>query len=238
MSPVTDAARRLVARIRRAVAERRARRLVLEGWDGLTLLVLPDVQNPLVFRTGTLLAAAVARRLRTRGAGPHGTMRVLDAGCGTGIVSLAAAREGAVAVAIDLSPQAVRNACINALLNRLEERIDVRGGDLFAPAGSVVFDLVAFNPPLLRGKPKDLYDLAFRSEDVLERFCAALPAALAPGGEALVVLSGGADEAERRRLLAGSAFELTDLSRHELGEETATIVLARRAPPPSGKPAG
>ena len=227
--PLANFGRRLFAPLRRAVYGRRVRRLVVEEWDGLTLLVLPDVLNPVVFRTGTFLAAAVARRLRTRGAGPHGTMRVLDLGSGTGIVSLAAARERAVVVAVDLSPEAVRNACVNALLNRLEERIDVRGGDLFAPAGKVVFDLVAFNPPFFSGKPKDLYDMAWRSEDVFSRFCASLPAALAPGGEALVLLSDHGDEAGMRRLLAATSLELTDLSRHELGDETITVVLARRA---------
>lgn len=230
MTLLGNAARRLFAPLRRAVLGRRVRRLVLEEWDGLRLLVLPDVLNPVVFRTGALLAADVARRLRTRGSGPHGTLRVLDLGCGSGIVSLAAAREGAVSVAIDLSPEAVRNTCVNALLNRLEERVDVRGGDLFAPAKGVAFDLVAFNPPFFDGRPRDLYDIAWRSEELLARFCAGLPAALAPGGEALVVLSDHAEEgsAQVRRLLEEASLELTDFSRHALGNETITVLLARR----------
>ncbi len=57
-------------------------------------------------------------------------------------------------VAVDINPAAVRCAQINALLNQLEQRIEVRRGDLFAPVAGERFDLVLFNPPFLRGAPR------------------------------------------------------------------------------------
>ena len=92
-------------------------------------------------------------------------------------------------MAVDINPAAVRCAGINALLNHLEHKIDVRHGDLFAACGQERFDLVLFNPPFLRGAPRDDRDSAWRSNDVAERFAAGLDAHLKPGGFALVLLS-------------------------------------------------
>lgn len=58
-------------------------------------------------------------------------MRVADIGCGSGILSLAAAKLGASkVVAIDLDEDAVRSARENAVRNRVEAVCDVRRGDL------------------------------------------------------------------------------------------------------------
>jgi release factor glutamine methyltransferase len=78
---------------------------------------------------------------------------------------------------------------INTLLNNLDHKIDVRHGDLFEAVGGERFDLVLFNPPFLRGAPRDQRDRAWRSSDVAERFAGGLAAHLKPGGSALVLLS-------------------------------------------------
>ena len=58
---------------------------------------------------------------------------ILDLGTGSGIGALFAARAGCLVTAVDINPEAVRCARINALMNRLEERVQVLEGDLFAP---------------------------------------------------------------------------------------------------------
>jgi len=83
----------------------------------------------------------------------------------------------------------VRCARANVLLSGLDDRIEIRQGDLFAPVAGERFDLLLFNPPFFRGEPRGNFDLAWRATDVLERFAAGLPAALAPGGRALLLLS-------------------------------------------------
>jgi release factor glutamine methyltransferase len=90
---------------------------------------------------------------------------------------------------VDINAAAVRCADINARLNHVDHRIEVRHGDLFIPVTGERFDLILFNPPFLRGPPRDDRDRAWRSPDVAERFAAGLHDHLKPGGSALLVLS-------------------------------------------------
>jgi len=96
-------------------------------------------------------------------------------------------------VAVDINPAAVRCAGINALVNNLEHKIEVRHGDLFEPVTGERFDLVLFNPPFVKGAPRDDRDRAWRSNDIPERFAAGLRAHLKPEGAALVLLSSFGD---------------------------------------------
>ena len=79
-------------------------------------------------------------------------MAVLDMGTGSGIAAIAAARRGARVVAVDISTEAVRCARINVLLNRVDDRVEIRCGDLFEPVQGERFDLVLFNPPFYAGQ--------------------------------------------------------------------------------------
>jgi HemK-related putative methylase len=155
----------------------------LERVHGVPILVTPSVFNPKVPRTGAFLAA----QLDDRQVRPDA--EVLDMGTGSGVCAIFAARHARRVVAVDINPAAVRCAGINARLNDLEHRIEVRHGDLFAPVAGERFDLIAFNPPFLRGAPLSDRDRAWRSVDVAERFAAGLSYHLKPGGAALVVLS-------------------------------------------------
>jgi release factor glutamine methyltransferase len=115
-------------------------------------------------------------------------------GTGSGVCAIFAARHARRVLAVDVNAEAVRCARINAALNHLEHRIEVRHGDLFAPVADEKFDLILFNPPFLRGAPRDDRDRAWRSDDIAERFAADVRAHLKPSGSALVALStfGGA----------------------------------------------
>jgi release factor glutamine methyltransferase len=164
------------------IDRRRYRRTVLETFDGLSLVVLPDVFNPRLLRSGELLARQAGRCDLV----PPGS-RVLDLGCGSGSAGIAAARAGARVIATDINPSAARCTRINTLLNQVD--IDVRHGDLFAPVAGERFDVVLFNPPYYRGQPRDGLDQAWRSADVIERFAVDLGPHLELGGYALLVLS-------------------------------------------------
>jgi HemK-related putative methylase len=155
----------------------------LEWVHDSPLMVIPTVFNPKVPRTGEFLAAQVNPRL------VNADSEVLDMGTGSGVCAVIAARHARRVVAVDINRAAVRCAGINALLNHLEHKIDVRHGDLFAPVPEERFDLVLFNPPFLLGPPRDDRDRAWRSSDVAERFAAGLGAHLKPGASALVLLS-------------------------------------------------
>lgn len=151
-------------------------------------LVTPSVFNPKLPRTGAFLAANLDERLIAPDA------RVLDMGTGSGVCAVVAARHSRHVIAVDINPAAVRCTAINVALNGVEDRVEVRHGDLFAPVARERFDVILFNPPFLRGMPRDDRDRAWRSVDVAERFAAGVADHLATGGAALVVLSsfGGA----------------------------------------------
>lgn len=83
--------------------------------------------------------------------------RVLDVGCGSGILSIAAARLGARSVtAVDIDPIAIGATTANARRNRLAQRIRPRLGSL--PSGDGPYDLVIANliASVLIGHARDL----------------------------------------------------------------------------------
>ena len=74
----------------------------------------------------------------------HGR-RILDAGCGTGALAVAAARRGATVVAIDLSPTLVALARERMPTDLGEGSIDFRVGDMFDPALGAFDHVVAMD---------------------------------------------------------------------------------------------
>ena len=213
--------------VQRLMLRRRLNRIVFEHIDGVPLVILPQVFNPVVFNTGEILARTVADS--PLAAPPDDEARALDLGTGSGACAVFAARRGFHVTAVDLNPEAVRCTRINALLNRLESYIDAREGDLFAPVTGERFDLVLFNPPFFRGTPRDRLDLAWRGTDVLERFAAGLPDALTDRGTALLCLSTDGEGEALLAALHGSGFGIEPAARHNLGNEVVTVYAARRA---------
>ena len=105
--------------------------------------------------------------------------RVLDVGCGSGVVALAAAaRGGGVTVhAVDSNPRAVECTLRGAELNGFAGRVAASlTADARPPAGTLgTFDLAAGNPPY------------FSHQRIAGLFLAAAEAALRPGGRAAMV---------------------------------------------------
>ena len=201
---------------------RRYGRLVVETIDGVPLVVLPDVFNPVLFRGGELLARTIAGHPLLAAPG----LSVLDLGCGSGVVSVFAARGGARVIAADINPAAVRCARLNTLLNGVEVQVEAREGDLFGPVASEQFDLVVFNPPFFRGRPQTALDHAWRGETVFERFAAGLAQHLRPGGRAWILLSTDGDGAELLALLSAQGFDLEVVAERRWWNEIMTIFAA------------
>ena len=189
----------------------------------LRLLVIPSVSNPRALRTGEFFACQLAS------VGIREHTSVLDLGTGSGICALQAARRAHAVVAVDINEAAVRCTRINAVLNKLEHRVEVRGGDLFGPVRGMRFDLVLFNPPFCSGEPRDARDAAWRSADLPPRFARELDAHLAPGGEALLLLSSFGDACpkfERELQRQGFVMSVFGVRRHV--NEVVTILRVRR----------
>jgi release factor glutamine methyltransferase len=189
----------------------------LEWLDGTPLLVMPSVFNPKLLRTGAFLAA----QLDARKIGP--ATRVLDMGTGSGVCALRAARYSHHVLAVDINPMAVRCARVNALLNQMEERLAVRHGDLFAPVGAERFDLILFNPPFLRGTPRNDRERAWRSPGIAERFAQDLPAHLSAHGHALVLLSSFGDAGAFLQAFARHGLNVRAVSERRFVNEQLVI---------------
>src|ERR1035437_5642927 len=79
--------------------------------------------------------------LLARGRARNGTCRVIDVGCGSGILAIAAGKLGAgELLGVDTDPIAVESTIANAKLNAQTRRITVRQGSV--PSGDGQFDLV------------------------------------------------------------------------------------------------
>ncbi len=205
----------------------RHNRVVLETVAGRPIMVLPEVLNPKLFFTGEWLAEEILRSAQDdRPVIPAGAS-VLDLGCGTGVVSVFAAQQASRVVAVDINPAAVRCARINALLNGVESKVEVREGDLWTPLANERFDVIVFNPPYFSGQPRSNFERALRSEGLSERFAAGLREHLTSGGYALVLLSSIGDEVGWLGPLRRQDFTVKPLTDRAVAGERLTLYWIR-----------
>ncbi len=151
-------------------------------WVAMSLEGLPAVRAGRFVVAGTHALAGEANG-RTRiwveaseafGTGHHGTTwgclvalegvlrqrrvkRVLDMGAGSGVLAIAAAKNGADALAIEIDHRAAGIAAINAKQNKVAQRMQVIAGDGARYIAGKKFDLVFANilmRPLIRLAPK------------------------------------------------------------------------------------
>lgn len=201
--------------------------MVLERIRDVTLVVFPGVFHPGLFLSTPLLLGALDHLRLKAGCS------VLDMGTGTGVLAIFAAKRGARATAVDVSPLAVRCARANVLLNCLEDQIRVLEGDLFAPVGDERYDLVVFNPPYFEGKPKDWPEYAWRGEKVLDRFIDGVSSHLTQDGRVLLSLSTELDLTAIKHELSRNGFEIRERRRRRLPGETIFVYECLRREPMS-----
>lgn len=182
---LSETAGRLLLAPWRIILRRRMKQVRRETICEQTIVVYPDVFNPVIFRSGRIFAEYLHEHLRA--ASPAARLEVLDMGTGSGVLAIICAALGHRVVAVELNPVAVRCAIENA--GRLPEdlRPDVIEGDLFEPVAGRRFDLVLWNPPFFQGEPKSLLDLSWRSDNGIGRFFAQLQEHLRPGGRAMII---------------------------------------------------
>ena len=98
----------------------------------------------LAFGTGTHPTTRMCLEMLADHAGQHHGGNLLDAGCGSGILSLAALRLGlSTAVGVDVDPQAVAIAVDNSTANDLQDQVQFFTG--WHEAGVGPFDMIVAN---------------------------------------------------------------------------------------------
>lgn len=158
-------------------------------WDGLFYALHDEVYAP---SDDTFLLAKVVKETVQPG------QKFLEVGCGTGLVSIAASRQGAEVTCTDANPHAVRLAWKNARQNGYG--VHALETDLMENVPGP-FDVVAFNPPYLPTAEEDKVqgplNLAFdggeSGNDVVLRFVDQLEAASWKPSVVLVIHSSLSD---------------------------------------------
>lgn len=123
--------------------------------------------------------------------------RILEVGCGTGIVSLycAASDSENTVEGVDINPAAVSLAQRNAELNRIKN-VKFYESDLFSNVKGK-YDWIIFNPPYLptsqnekiKGELNNAFDGGQKGREIMEKFIERAPRHLEKNGGVLLLVS-------------------------------------------------
>jgi release factor glutamine methyltransferase len=153
-------------------------------YEGKSFIVLPEVFHPSHHWSGTYLAKFLAVK-----PGDH----VLDMGTGSGIQAICSASVAEKVLACDLNPHAVKCATINAYLNDVSHKVEVRQSDLFENVKeNEKFDLIVFNLPFFHINPRNIGEHAYfggKDGKVMTTFYRDVGKHLKPGGKVQIIFS-------------------------------------------------
>lgn len=115
---------------------------------------------------------------------------ILELGAGSGVISVFAARKGAIVTASDINPLAVNNIRENAQINKIS--ISVVQSDLFENIPQSEFDYILIAPPYYPSDPKDFAQMAWfcgQNFEYFVRLFKQLPKYYHPEIQILMILS-------------------------------------------------
>ena len=115
---------------------------------------------------------------------------LLDLGCGSGLLSIIAARlfPQAQITAIDIMPEATATTKINLKKQELQNRVKVCEGDLFQSLKEQIFNVIIFNAPWVVAKVRSRAEIPTNDEkqQTITRFFEQVDRYLAPQGHLLL----------------------------------------------------
>jgi release factor glutamine methyltransferase len=130
-------------------------------YDAITIKVHPDVFPPqLTFSTKILLDFINGLDLENK--------TFLELGCGSGIISLLAAKKKALVTASDINQTALNFLETNAFRNDL--KLNVIYSDLFQNIDYTAFNYIIINPPYYSKVPKNVKEQAWFCGENFEYF--------------------------------------------------------------------
>jgi release factor glutamine methyltransferase len=162
------------------------------------LYLYPNVFDPRHIFTTKFFAKNLAIKM---------TDKVLDVGTGTGVLAIFAAEKAKRVVAVDINPFAVKCAEDNVRLNKLGSKVKVVRSDLFSNIKGK-FDLIIFNPPYLRGKPKRQIEYAWYEKDnnVINNFLKQAKKHLNKNGKILLLYSTIAEKKKLEKTIKQNGY--------------------------------
>lgn len=191
---------------------------------GFTLHVPSGVFHPMLYFSSKFLASYL-REIDLGG------KEVLDMGCGSGILSLVAASQGARVTSIDINPLAVKSTLQNAQSNHLADFITVLESNLFEQLGNKdqKFDYVIVNPPYYKVNPQSMAERAWfagTNLDFISSFAKTVRNFLKPNGRILIILSSKTDIHSIIEVFQNYHFSIETLHQRRVLFETLYIFRA------------
>ncbi len=180
------------------------------------------VYSPL--EDSNLLATAVEKYA-------YGT--VLDAGTGSGIQAITAAKKKEVksVVAADINEEALAFAATAAAKENAKDKIKFVKSDLFSSVKGK-FDTLIFNPPYLpqdRGIRDDTIYGGKHGHEILERFLNNCSSHLNDNGIILIVFSSMTNKGKVDEIIAGNCLEYEELAQKKLSFETLYVYIIKKS---------
>lgn len=174
------------------------------SWRGISVWVEPTVFPPFI-TISTKLLLQFAETLDLQG------KKFLELGCGCGIISILAAKNGARATAVDINETALKALRQNAADNRVS--VEILYSDLFDNLEGRSFDAIFINPPYYPKTPQSIGENAWfcgENFEYFERLFVQLPAFISIDAEVYMILS---EDCELQKIKAiaqknAMAFEL------------------------------
>lgn len=164
--------------------------------------------------------------------------RVLDLGCGTGVIGIAASLCPKVSsvVCADINPDALALASKNAALNFAQKKMSFVQSDLFGSLANEKFDTISFNPPYLptaqdekvAGPLNRAFDGGADGRAVTSAFLSEFSGHLSKGGVLVLLQSSLSGTQESRELLESLGFGVQVHSSRKFFFEEISALVCRR----------
>jgi len=194
-------------------------------YDDLTFQVFEDVYEPA--EDTFLVANSLAQIVKEADT-------LLDIGTGCGILAIIAARKAKKVIATDVNPHAVKCARLNAKINGVAHKINVRLGDLFQSIKKAErFDVILFNAPYLPSSQCEQRTWIGRSwaggptgRQLIDRFIIEAPNYLKRNGKVLLVQSSLANIDGTLKKLREAGLEAQVVAEKKVSFETIVVIRA------------
>lgn len=182
---------------------------------GRTFTIPPKVHpiNPM----SDLLGNAVLKEVKE-------TDKVLDMGTGSGVNAILAASKSKDVLGVDINPNSIECARLNAQTNNVADRIIFQQSDGFKAVDGK-FDLIVIDPPFRWFAPRDIYEVGTTDENYnfLNGFFSDVRNYLLDDGRILLCFGSSGDIDYLNKLIDVSGFKKEIIAKRDLLKEGINV---------------
>lgn len=173
------------------IHKRKLKKTVVEKIGDFRFNVYPSVFNPKDYLASEIFVKFISSwdNLKDK--------KVLDMGCGSGVLSVFTLSKSAIVTSVDINPVSVKCTEENIRLNGFNDGFETIESNLFSniPSGKK-FDIVLINPPYYKGDPENDFEKGFyggKNLEILELFFKNVKQFLSDSGVIYMILSDDSD---------------------------------------------